>query len=155
MIIDNLEKRILKVAQDVLGSKVIFFEHGQLGEVAGNSSCISHAHIHAFPNNSIKVDDINGFENVTFSFSKDGFQNEEGQYFAMKDVEGVYTFAFDHELPSQFFRRFLAQKLKQQFWNWQDYVQFSSLLGTAKKIELGQSFFKELHRSLVKNNDIN
>lgn len=112
-------KKIRTLFKKIYHSDTLFFEHGSLKSGKAGAS-VDHAHLHAIPlsfNFESVVEEVGHpipCDILSSDFSKDF------SYLYMENLEFKYIYKVD-ELPSQYLRKLLGEKIANQEYNWRAY----------------------------------
>lgn len=130
-----LRAKIERQLRSVWGAGVVLCEHGSMSG-RKNVACIQHAHIHLIPSRTC----------LAGALREEGLELEKGrdydtfprrmtkQYLLLRDMDGTSWAAFENEFPSQLIRQVFAKQNSLHAWNWRDYVDMPTALGTRTTI---------------------
>lgn len=134
--LEEVKQKISKILSSLYG-KPIFFEHGPVTEGIGGCG-VYHAHLHVAPIaetidlidnlRSLKGDKIKTLEPLIDKINR-------GKSYLFYENQEAVKYIFDGDgVPSQFFRRILAEKLGKINWDWRRSGREKELLSTLKKL---------------------
>lgn len=123
----SLKKKVEKLLYKEFGLNCISFEHGNTRINSKGTNSVDHVHLHVLPfhqniwNNIApkikchKFEVMDSYESVFKSFK----YTKPNSYLVFQDVDKkVYYIPNAKELPSQFFRRCIANQINMDEWNW-------------------------------------
>lgn len=122
--VKKLQDNIRKLYRKIYNSDTLFFEHGSLKEGDAGSS-IEHAHLHAIPfTKSIKNELDKIVDNLPIKcniIKENDFNGEYSYLYIENEIDGNYIYKVD-KLPSQFLRKFIANLLDSEVYNWKNMI---------------------------------
>jgi len=139
----SIRQKVESVFQDIYNSKVLLFEHGEVKvyrECKSSGSCVDHMHLHFLPlelslredlaEDGMNIQEIDGLAKLC------DFVNKNKSYLFVQDKSGKYVATFDYNIPSQYLRQLVAEKIELQEWDWKKYPRkdlFEKSLSTLQK----------------------
>lgn len=124
-------------------SSIVFFEHGPAKSNQAIGCGVDHAHLHVLPFKYDLVSEANRISNIPLKWESvnglDGlkdFYKKGLSYLYVEQKIGKSLVATHPEIPSQFFRRIIAESVgKPEKYNWKEYVEEQNINVTIRKIE--------------------
>lgn len=151
-LLEELEEFSQQIAQIMTKEYgyVTMFEHGALQSESTVGCGVDYAHLHLVP---INFDLILGLETflgtrydwnivsgITDALKK---KKEKSEYLFYKDYKGNSYIVNDKKIPSQLFRKVIAQYTNQkEKYDWKEYHQEENILKTIKKFQVHSIFQK-------------
>lgn len=124
--LDEIIGKICFINRAYYKQNTLMFEHGSLDEGCNSGNSIVHAHLHILPFSysllhkmridNLKIISINGFEEIKSKAIG------HSSYLYYRDLTGEQYVVFHSGVPSQYFRKLLAEHLGLHYeWNWREY----------------------------------
>jgi len=121
--------------QDVYGKQVICFEHGSAFCDVSMGGCVDHAHMHLLPYDCSLTEEILPYAlkyRQIHSFSELWpLGNNNMPYLYWQDIDGLMYVVDDGFVPSQFFRRIVANHYNMpESWDWRQFPYVDKMIKT-------------------------
>jgi len=135
--LESVEDKVRTVLRRVYANP-LFFEHGPDSERRCAGNCIDHAHFHCVPVDIELIEELSKdfpYEQI-FSFRELRNHNSHIPYFFVEKNGQRYIFDIDHDIPSQYIRKIIADKIgKPERRDWAVYPGFNEMKRTIKKLK--------------------
>lgn len=141
--LDAFRRQAFARLQDIYSLPVIAFEHGLCNRASTPNCGIDHAHLHVVPTDADMETTLRRDFAVTKLESLSNLaETTKGhqEYLLLINSEENAMLAYPGSPASQYFRRFLAQSIGRELWNWNDEI---ILGGSSQRKE----WILNLHRS--------
>jgi len=150
--VHQLTEAVVKALRETTGKSAIVCEHGLGPAATGQAGCVEHAHLHVIPM-SRTIQPLFANAGIDFRPVEDlRYVLEcapDQQYLYLRDADGRRYAAIHHRFPSQLVRRLVAQRQREPFWAWRDYVDFQEKVGTKRRILDGLKMYQGLGEHAV------
>ena len=124
--LEKIQKKVRDALSTIYGVSPVFFEHGSVSTEKCGGNSIFHAHLHALP---VEVDVVGELsqrfscEPITDLARLQSIHSDGSPYLFWENGNGSrFVFKVTSEIPSQFLRQLIAEKLGiPKRWNWRTY----------------------------------
>ena len=128
---------------DCYHSKFVIFEHGSSSLDNTGGMSVLHAHLHIVPYNSLFISDVKDYHFIKYNKflvvkRNYFFRNKQNPYLFFRDIDGVYYYCENENIPSQFFRKRLCNLLG--FINMGDWKEYPFIKNIEKTIVSADSY---------------
>jgi len=147
--LNDLASNVQRVLQEQYGKLPFIFEHGPRVCGIRGGGCLDHAHLHIVPGVDVtskwagdmmkrlesakqfyRVDRIEGFDRVG-----DIYRGGKSSYVFVESPQGVrYVSEVNFQIPSQYFRRMIAEQVGSGRWNWRLHPDEETAKRTVEKL---------------------
>lgn len=115
----GIMKKIKVLFKEVYHSDTLFFEHGSLQSGKAGAS-VDHAHLHAIPFSCNLEEILEKLENPIFGDILSSDYSKDFSYLYLENVNAKHLYKVD-ELPSQYLRKLLGEKIGNKEYNWRSH----------------------------------
>jgi len=148
--LDSLVGHVQRVLQESYGKSALVFEHGPRVCGIHGGGCLDHAHLHIVPGVDVtpkwagdmltrleqarqffRIDRVEGFDRIA-----EIYRRRKSSYLFVESPAGVrYVSEVNIEIPSQYFRRMIAEQTGSAHWDWRLHPGDETIRRTVEKLK--------------------